>query len=238
MCDYYNYLKRNNYSQNTLRTYMSVLNKYEQELKDIRLLKRKLMSYESNPNTCILHYNVLVSYMKWKKDKRLNDLTTLKLPQVPIVYREVFTKEFLYTKTNIKSGDSNLLIKKKMTVRFLFETGLRASEIHNIISISDEYITIKGKGNKQRSVFYKPDTLSYCLPFDYSTKTLRLWVKEVLGEEYSPHSIRRSFATHMLTNGANPKMVQLQLGHSKIETTFSYLNLSKTDNYNIYNNYI
>ncbi len=58
-----------------------------------------------------------------------------------------------------------------------------------------------------------------------------------LGNEYSPHSIRRSFATHMLMNGASPKMVQLQLGHAKIETTFTYLNLSLDDNHSIYKQY-
>jgi integrase/recombinase XerD len=68
-------------------------------------------------------------------------------------------------------------------------------------------------------------------PFLYSTKTLRLWVKEILGCEFTPHSIRRSFATHLLKNGANAKFVMLQMGHEKIETTFRYLHLNLKENH-------
>ncbi|MFV0288138.1 MAG: tyrosine-type recombinase/integrase [Mycoplasmatales bacterium] len=175
--------------------------------------------------------------MKWLNDKRIKDLQTLKLPQIPVVYRNVFTKKYLYSKTEIKLNDNDLLKQKKMTIRFLYETGIRASEIKEIKEINDKYITILGKGNKKRSVFYNQETLNMFYPYEYSTKTLRIWVKEILGKEYTPHSIRRSFATHLLMKGASPKMVQLQMGHAKIETTFSYLNLSISENEKIYNKY-
>jgi integrase/recombinase XerD len=58
-----------------------------------------------------------------------------------------------------------------------------------------------------------------------------------LGVEYTPHSIRRSHATHLLNNGASPKMVMMQLGHEKIETTFKYLQLSISENQKTYNKY-
>ncbi len=229
--------KKNNYSENTIRTYLSVLTQYKHDYKDIRLIKKRILSHSTSPNTCILHYNVLNSYMKWNKDKRIDLLKTLKLPKTPIVYRDVFTKKYLLDKTKINKTDSDLLKKKKMTVRFLFETGIRACEINSIKEIKNDYLIIRGKGNKERSVFYNSKTFNSFYPFEYSTKTLRLWVKEILGDQYSPHSIRRSFATHMLMNGASPKMVQLQLGHAKIETTFSYLNLSLDENQSIYNRY-
>ncbi len=237
MNEYKNWLKKNNYSSNTIRTYLSVLNQYKNDYKDIRLIKKRILSHTESPNTCILHYNVIVAYMNWNKDKRIELLKTLKLPQTPVVYRDVFTKKYLIKKTKIHKNDSELLKKKKMTVRFLYETGLRACEINNIKDITDNYLIIIGKGNKERAVFYNKETFNVFYPFEFSTKTLRLWVKEILGNEYSPHSIRRSFATHMLMNGASPKMVQLQLGHAKIETTFSYLNLSLEDNHAIYNKY-
>ncbi len=237
MLDYINWLKKNNYSKNTIRTYYSVLKNYVYIFTDIRLIKREILSHSSSPNTCILHYNVVLSYMSWKNDKRIKLLKTLKLPQVPTVYRNVFTKNYLYKKTNITSSDSELLIKKKMIIRFLFETGIRASELHSIKEVNKKYLVINGKGNKERAVFYNKETFNLFYPFENTTKTLRIWVKEILGPEYSPHSIRRSFATYMLTKGASPKMVQLQLGHSKIETTFSYLNLSLTENQKIYSKY-
>ncbi len=229
--------KKNNYSKNTIRTYLSILNQYKEDYKDIRLIKKRILSHSKSPNTCILHYNVIIAYMKWKNDKRIDLLKTLKLPKTPIVYRDVFTKKYLIKSTKINKTDSDLLKKKKMTVRFLYETGIRACEINCIKEIRDDYLIIRGKGNKERAVFYNVHTFKVFYPFEYSTKTLRIWVKEILGNQYSPHSIRRSFATHMLMNGASPKMVQLQLGHAKIETTFSYLNLSLDDNQAIYKQY-
>lgn len=235
--DYIKWLRKNNYSSNTIRTYENILTKYEPMFSDIRLVKKKILEYENSPNTCILHYNTILGYLKWKNDKRAKELKTLKLPQTPMIYRDVFTREYLYKKTTIKDSDSALDIKKKMTVRFLFETGIRASEINNIKRVNNKYLVIVGKGNKERSIFYNKETFELFYPFDQTTKTLRVWVKDVLGNKYTPHSIRRSFATYLLSKGANPKMVQLQLGHSKIETTFSYLNLSLSANAKIYSKY-
>ena len=60
---------------------------------------------------------------------------------------------------------------------------------------------------------------------------MRLWTKEVLGSKFTPHSIRRSHATHMLLSGANPKTVMMQLGHSKVETTYMVFTTFKRKKY-------
>ncbi len=228
MKNYINYMKRNNYSINTMQTYKSVINSYLPYWGDIRLIKRKLKSNVDKPNTISTHYSILHAYMKFSKDKRLKILEEFNLPHKPNVFRPVFNKEYLYKQTKIMGN-------KEAIIRFLFETGIRAAELNSIIGITDETIIVKGKGNKIREIFHQIETTSKISNWNISTKTLRLWVKEILGEEYTPHSIRRSHATHLLLNGANPKMVMLQLGHSKIETTYRYLNVSKELNKTIYN---
>ena len=228
--NYINYLKKNKYSENTIRTYKNIIMSYKDVLHDIRLIKRKIISYFDMPNTAWTHYNVISAYFKWLKDPRLAKLKELKIPPIPLVYREIFTKEFLYRKTKC-------LDKKSIVIRFLFETGIRASELKNIISIKSKTIIVSGKGGKVREIFHNNRTTALLEPFTYSTKTLRIWVKDVLGAEFTPHSVRRSHATHMLLNGANPKAVMIQLGHSKIETTYRYLHMSKSKNQKIYDKF-
>ncbi len=230
MIQYINYLKRNNYSKNTITTYKNILTKYV-DINDIRTIKVKILSYSKSPNTAWTHYNVILSYFKWKKDSRINSLKNLKLPPIPQTYMPVFTKDFLMKRTE------DLTNEKSVVIRLLFETGIRAEELKNIISINKKTMIVLGKGNKIREIFHNWDTTKHFDGFNYTTKTLRIWVKEILGDIYTPHSIRRSHATHLLLKGANPKSVMMQLGHSKVETTYRYLNISKQNNMKIYNKY-
>ena len=230
MKTYINFLIKNGYSKNTITTYSNILNSYSELLHDIRLIKSRILKIK-NANTAWTHYNTLLSFMKYKKDKRWIELKRIKIKQIPQIYRDVFSKNSLYKKTR------DLSLYKNIIVRLLFETGIRASELKTIHLINTKTFRVVGKGNKVREIFHNHETTRLFNGFEMSTKTLRIWVKEVMGEKFTPHSIRRSHATHMLLRGANPKTVMMQLGHSKVETTYKYLQLSKTNNIKIYNKF-
>jgi integrase/recombinase XerD len=155
---------------------------------------------------------------------------------------------------NLVESPKNL--RDKGILELLYATGLRASELicltMNDVNLDVGFIKCFGKGGKERIVPLgetagkvirdyiakeRPKVAIDILFLDNHSKKLSrqgLWgiVKKYVKKSgvrgsASTHTLRHSFATHLLEHGADLRSVQEMLGHSDISTTQVYTSVSR-----------
>lgn len=156
-------------------------------------------------------------------------------------------------------------VRNRLIIAMLYECGIRRSELVNLrdsdVSLSEHSLRVRGKGNKERMVFFG-DTLKSEIIAWQQLRTqvfgetelffLTLRGNKMAGSEvYSivrraldtipglarrgPHTLRHSFATDMLGNGADLKAIKELLGHSSLSTTMVYTHTSVKQIQQMYN---
>lgn len=162
--------------------------------------------------------------------------------------------------------DSIKNIKHRTVVMLLYSTGMRLSEIASlkITDIDSKNMRIKvvqGKGAKDRYTILSEQVLQelrayYIIykPVIYlfngsrkgcpiSHRSIQHLVQHALAgaglnsKNYTVHTIRHSFATHLVDQGTDLHTVKELLGHSTLQTTMGYMHLTTTRRQGIINPY-
>ena len=143
---------------------------------------------------------------------------------------------------------------ERAIIEFLYATGIRVSELCslNLFDVDETTLRVKGKGGKERIVPIASRTIGvldqYLIerkkdvkenpPLFVSQRGKRInrqfvWTlvkyyaeKAGINKIVSPHTLRHSYATHLLENGADLRIIQELLGHSSISTTDRYTHVS------------
>jgi len=223
----------------------------------INMFIRKLRENKLAPSSIIRKIASLRGFFKWASSAGIidkNPASTLEQPKVPQHLPKVVSikeiEEMLHNNlTPLEHVVMELLYSCGLRVSEL--VNLKTNDI----DLSSKYVRCFGKGSKERIIpigeiakkavtEYMPERDFLVKKYNLNTKLLliqnsgRLITRQdvytfihaqgkLIHKNISPHTLRHSFATHILENGADLRVVQELLGHSDVSTTQLYTHISK-----------
>ena len=149
-------------------------------------------------------------------------------------------------------------LRNRAIIETLYGSGLRVSELVDLrLNLKDGFLIVEGKGSKQRLAPVSPVAAELILDYleqrirgpikpgnsdilflnrrgAVLSRVMVFYIVRDLAaaagieKKVSPHTLRHSFATHLLEGGANLRAIQEMLGHESIATTEIYIHLDRS----------
>lgn len=250
LLNYQDFLKENNLNylkitKDDIRSYLKYLDKLKYKNSSIsRHLSSLRTFYGFLVNEGVIESNIFKSISSPKKKKQLPNF--LQYDEVEKMLSVCDLKEPLHIRNRLiieTLYDTGIRVSELVNIKL------------NDLNIATKEIRVLGKGSKERIVYfgdYEIDILNLYLnqarpkllknkSSDYlllnhlgdrlTDRGVRLIISDVikkasLKHKVSPHTLRHTFATHLLNEGADLKSVQELLGHSSLSTTQIYTHVS------------
>ena len=153
-------------------------------------------------------------------------------------------------------GDNEAALRGRAILEMLYATGIRCAELVGLdlseVDLRERMVRVLGKGRKERIVPFgghaRDALVAYLAIRDrarprseavfvnarggrLTDRSVRLLVARrvrqvALARRVSPHTLRHSFATHLLERGADLRAIQELLGHASLSTTQRYTHVN------------
>lgn len=175
-------------------------------------------------------------------------------PKVERKLPDVLTEEEIKKILNV--GEiSRKHIRNLAIIELFYSSGLRVSELCNLklsdLNLEEGFIRVKGKGNRERIALLNKEAIEVLKRYLNERKKVfdeylflnsrgerisrqSVWkiVKKYskyagIDKNVKPHTLRHTFATHLLNEGLDLRVVQELLGHKSIATTEIYTHLNR-----------
>jgi integrase/recombinase XerC len=197
-------------------------------------------------------------YMKTNPAKLVSN------PKVPKLLPRFLSVDDVFSLVEKPEGIGFLPARNRAVLELLYSSGLRVSELSGIntdeIHIKESLIKIKGKGKKERIVPIGSKAIdamkSYIIERMLLKSKERALFLNRMGKRLTergvrrivvkyaraigihgrigPHTLRHSFASHLLQGGADLRVIQELLGHASLSTTQKYTHLNITHLMDVY----
>ena len=179
---------------------------------------------------------------------------------IPLAKRDMSLPEVLSKEEVLRMINETMNLKHRLILCFLYYAGMRQGEVRDLrwedIDFDRGIIHIKkAKGGKDRIVFLHRRIVDEIMRFGrqeqdyvfisergskYNARTIQQIVKiasRIVGikKKVTPHTLRHSFATHLLEAGADIRYIQELLGHKNLQTTQIYTHVANKDIKNLSN---
>ena len=237
------------YSSDLIAVQNTIGNLLQASNKDIQ---NYLSNLHEKPSSVARKASALRTFYKFLMLEKIistNPTSNLELPKQGRALPKLLSKQEIELLIS-SAGDTKNSVRLHCMIELLYASGLRVSELCELpltANLGDKLL-IHGKGAKERLVPMHQDAQNalytwlqyrgnneskYIFPSNSKTghitrdgffKILKKCaiLAGIEPERVSPHVLRHSFASHLLTGGANLRIIQTMLGHEDISTTQIY----------------
>ncbi len=241
-------------SKKSIQAYQSDLNTLEETLQkpliklDSKALLNALSSYKNKRtlNRKLSSVNAFFDFCY--KSQFLEEKTKLKFAKIPKLLPKFLSYKEIQNSLQLIDRSTILGLRDYALILFLYATGARISECLALAreDIEGDWLHIRhAKGEKERIVpiasvakeavdtylneLSKENKFVWC---NYKGESLSRISAYKITQKYlgvSPHVLRHSYATSLITGGADLRVVQELLGHASLLTTQIYTHIQKQD---------